>query len=142
MHIGDSNPFIGPHFRIEIPNTKAGVVIGRNGDTLRAICQKSGAYIFIPKDSLGEQRVLEMSGDQDQIDIAKREIDIILTKGGGSGGDYYDGPVSSVVISDQNSTSSKLPASYASNYLLMNPQLAKISAELAGRQAQGYEDEQ
>jgi hypothetical protein len=46
-----------------------------------------------------------------------------------------------VVISDQNSLNSKLPASYASNYLLMNPQMAKISAELAGRKAQQIPDQ-
>jgi hypothetical protein len=63
MHIGESNPFPGPYCKVEIANKHAGLVIGRNGDTLRGICNRSGAYIFIPKESQGEWRVIQISGE-------------------------------------------------------------------------------
>lgn len=93
---------------MEIPNSKAGIVIGKNGDTLRSICQRSSANIFIPKDSVGEWRVVEISGEQSQVEQAQREIDKIL-KYGAPGGNYYE----QEELADTNAS---------------NPQLAKISA--------------
>lgn len=68
MHIGDKNPFKGPYLKVKIQNKQAGLVIGRNGDTLRGICNRSGAFVFIPKENTGEERIVEISGEQHEID--------------------------------------------------------------------------
>ena len=82
MHIGDRNPFTGPTSKVGIPNKHAGLVIGKNGDTLRSICQRSGAQIFIPKEqSEGEERIVEIVGDDEQIEVARQEIAFVLQHG-------------------------------------------------------------
>jgi len=77
MHIGDKNPFPGPYFKMPIPNKQVGLIIGKNGDTLRAITNKSRAQIFVPKEiaeAFQEQRIIEISGDHQAIEMAKAEI--------------------------------------------------------------------
>ena len=70
------NPFPGPHIPYPIPNSLTGLIIGKNGDTIKQLHNKCGAYIFIPKqyDMSTNERVLELSGSEDQIDRAKKEI--------------------------------------------------------------------
>lgn len=53
-----------------------GLIIGKNGETVRAIHQKTMCFIFIPKDSRpGEDyRELELSGPPESVEKCKREI--------------------------------------------------------------------
>lgn len=75
-HTGDVNPFPGPHTKLKIPNKMVGLIIGKGGDTVRIIHQKTNCYIFIPKESKpGEDfRELELSGPPTCIEECKREI--------------------------------------------------------------------
>lgn len=75
-HLGEINPFPGPHTLLRIPNKMVGLIIGKNGETVKTIHQKTGCYIFIPKESRpGEDyRELELSGAPESVEICKREI--------------------------------------------------------------------
>lgn len=75
-HLGDINPFPGPHTPLRIPNKMVGLIIGKNGETVRTIHQKTNCFIFIPKDSRpGEDfRELELSGPLESVEMCKREI--------------------------------------------------------------------
>jgi rRNA processing protein Krr1/Pno1 len=75
-HLGEVNPFPGPHTPLRIPNKMVGLIIGRNGETVKIIHQKTGCFIFIPKESRpGEDfRELQLSGPPDSVEICKREI--------------------------------------------------------------------
>lgn len=75
-HLGEVNPFPGPHTPLRIPNKMVGLIIGKNGETVRNIHQKTGCFIFIPKESRpGEDfRELELSGPPESVEICKREI--------------------------------------------------------------------
>lgn len=57
------------------------MVIGRGGDTLKSLMQRTGAIIEVPKHfnpQTGE-RVLTLTGTQDVIDKAKKEISSLLS---------------------------------------------------------------
>jgi len=45
----EANPFPGPHVPYPIPNSLIGLIIGKNGETIKQIHNKCGAYVFIPK---------------------------------------------------------------------------------------------
>lgn len=53
-----------------------GLIIGKSGETVRNIHQKTGCYIFIPKESKNgeDYRELELSGAPESVEICKREI--------------------------------------------------------------------
>jgi len=74
--MGQLNPFAGPHTPLRIPNKMVGLIIGRNGETVKTIHEKTGCYIFIPKDSKsGEDfRELQLSGPPGSVELCKREI--------------------------------------------------------------------
>jgi rRNA processing protein Krr1/Pno1 len=78
--IGDINPFPGPHTPIRIPNKMVGLIIGRNGENIRNLYQKTDCLIFIPKESMPGQdfRELEISGPPDGVEICKREITSLI----------------------------------------------------------------
>ena len=44
-----------------------GLVIGKAGDTVKNLHNKTGAYIFIPKsyDTVTNERILELSGSEE-----------------------------------------------------------------------------
>ena len=74
--VGQSNPFPGPHTPLKIPNKMVGLIIGRNGETVKNIHEKTKCFIFIPKDSKpGEDfRELQLSGPPGSVELCKREI--------------------------------------------------------------------
>jgi rRNA processing protein Krr1/Pno1 len=78
--IGEINPFTGPHLKIKVLNKYIGLIIGKNGDTVRNLNQKTGCCIFIPKDSKeGEDfRMLELSGSDESIKECKKEIEFLI----------------------------------------------------------------
>ncbi len=74
--VGQVNPFPGPHTPLRIPNKMVGLIIGRNGETVKNIHEKTRCYIFIPKESRpGEDfRELQLSGPPGSVELCKREI--------------------------------------------------------------------
>jgi len=66
----DKNPYQGPHVLMPIPNHLTGLVIGKNGETIKLLHNRTGANIFIPKtcDPCTQKRVLEISGSEVQIE--------------------------------------------------------------------------
>lgn len=53
-----------------------GLVIGKNGETIKSINQRSGAYVFIPPECKpgDQQRSLTVTGMLENCNLAKKEI--------------------------------------------------------------------
>ena len=75
-HLGESNPHPGPYTLLKIPNKMVGLIIGRNGETVKIIQESTGCDVYIPKDSRpGEDfRELQLSGKPENVEICRREI--------------------------------------------------------------------
>ena len=75
-HLGESNPHPGPYTLLKIPNKMVGLIIGRNGETVKVIQESTGCNVFIPKESRpGEDfRELQLSGKLENVEICRREI--------------------------------------------------------------------
>ena len=75
-HLGESNPNPGPYTLLKIPNKMVGLIIGRNGETIKLIQESTKCGVFIPKDSRpGEDfRELQLSGKPENIEVCRREI--------------------------------------------------------------------
>ena len=75
-HLGESNPNPGPYTLLKIPNKMVGLIIGRNGETIKIIQESTKCGVFIPKDSRpGEDfRELQLSGNPENIEVCRREI--------------------------------------------------------------------
>ena len=75
-HLGESNPHPGPYTLLKIPNKMVGLIIGRNGETVKLIQESTGSDVFIPKESRpGEDfRELQLSGKPENVEICRREI--------------------------------------------------------------------
>ena len=75
-HLGETNSFPGPHTPLKIPNKMVGLIIGRNGETVKTIHQLTGCLIFIPKESRpgDDFRELQLSGPPESVEICKKEI--------------------------------------------------------------------
>ena len=75
-HLGESNPNPGPYTLLKIPNKMVGLIIGRNGETVKLIQESTGSNVFIPKESRpGEDfRELQLSGKLENVEICRREI--------------------------------------------------------------------
>lgn len=78
--LGELNPFTGPHLQVKVLNKYIGLIIGKNGETVRNLNQKTGCCIFIPKESKeGEDfRMLELSGSDESIKECKKEIETLV----------------------------------------------------------------
>ena len=61
--IGEVNPFPGPHTSYYIPDLATDMIIGKHGQTLKEIYQKTNCYIFV-SDKVNEanERMLQFSG--------------------------------------------------------------------------------
>ena len=73
VHVGDQNPFPGPHQYIKVPDKYVGLIIGKNSETLKGIAQRSNAKIFVPQknnDPMAEERIVEIAGDSSSLEIA------------------------------------------------------------------------
>ena len=75
-HLGESNPHPGPYTLLKIPNKMVGLIIGRNGETVKIIQESTGCDVYIPKESRpGEDfRELQLSGKPENVEICRREI--------------------------------------------------------------------
>ncbi|KAF9277799.1 hypothetical protein BGZ68_008992 [Mortierella alpina] len=84
---------------MQIPSTKVGLVIGRGGETIRDLQDRSGARIAVtpsPMDQTSPSRTVSITGDDGAIERAKSFIEEIVNDmaprggyGGGSGGGGY-----------------------------------------------------
>ncbi|GAB5353382.1 hypothetical protein AAMO2058_000031900 [Amorphochlora amoebiformis] len=65
---------------IRIPNDKVGLVIGRGGETIKSLQADTGARIQIAKDVQpgSPNRVVTLSGSEEQIDHAEREVSKLI----------------------------------------------------------------
>jgi hypothetical protein len=61
-------------------NNYIGLIIGKNGETIQTLHQKTGCFIFIPKDSKpGEDfRILQLSGSQQGVLDCIKEMERIM----------------------------------------------------------------
>lgn len=76
----ENNPYPGPITPVRIPNNLVGLIIGKNGDTIKMIHQKTGCFIFIPKECKpgDDHRVIEVSGLEDKVKICVTEIQNVI----------------------------------------------------------------
>ncbi|CAA0806695.1 KH domain-containing protein [Striga hermonthica] len=81
----------GPSKKIEVPNGRVGVIIGKGGETIKYLQTQSGAKIQVTRDVDADPnaatRAVEITGTQDQIAKAEKLINDILSEAdtGGSG---------------------------------------------------------
>ncbi|KAI8333531.1 hypothetical protein BC941DRAFT_433714 [Chlamydoabsidia padenii] len=59
---------------IKVPNRMVGIIIGRGGDNLKKFERNSGARIQIDQDSGESERQVTLTGEQDQIQLARDMI--------------------------------------------------------------------
>lgn len=75
--------------QVMIPNSKIGLVIGRGGETVKDLQEKSGAKVFVNQDVKNDanpnEKPVTISGDPEAIKIAQSLINDIL-RGGPAGG--------------------------------------------------------
>ncbi|BFG04594.1 far upstream element-binding protein 3 [Drosophila madeirensis] len=95
-----------PYQEIMIPGAKVGLVIGKGGDTIKQLQEKTGAKMIIIQDGPNQEVIkpLRISGDPQKIEHAKQMVlDLIAQKdalaqqqggrgGGGGGGSGGGGP--------------------------------------------------
>lgn len=64
--------------KMRVPDKYVGLIIGKSGDNLKGIAQRTNTKIFVPqKKNLvpdAEERIVEIVGDSASIDYAKNEI--------------------------------------------------------------------
>ncbi|PIN13248.1 K-homology type RNA binding protein [Handroanthus impetiginosus] len=86
-----SSGYPGPSKKIEIPNGRVGVIIGKGGETIKYLQLQSGAKIQVTRDLDADPnsatRGVELVGTPDQIDKAEQLINEVLSEAeaGGSG---------------------------------------------------------
>ena len=79
----DSNKM---EFEMHIPANRAGLVIGRQGATLKDLQQRTNTRITCPRDQSGDTRSVFIQGSRDEdIEEAKRLIDNIVQTGSSTG---------------------------------------------------------
>ncbi|KAK1549726.1 hypothetical protein Q3G72_006812 [Acer saccharum] len=82
---------IGTSKKIEIPNMRVGVIIGKGGETIKYLQLQSGAKIQVTRDTEADLnspcRVVELMGTSEQISKAEQLINDVLAEAetGGSG---------------------------------------------------------
>ncbi|KAF8406356.1 hypothetical protein HHK36_008443 [Tetracentron sinense] len=88
---GQYHGFQGTSKRIDIPNGKVGVIIGKGGETIKYLQLQSGAKIQVTKDTeadpYSQTRGVDLSGTAEQISRAEQLIkDVIAETDAGSSG--------------------------------------------------------
>ncbi|XP_041990147.1 far upstream element-binding protein 2-like [Salvia splendens] len=88
---GSSSCYPGPSKRIDIPNGRVGVIIGKGGETIKYLQQQSGAKIQVTRDMDADPnsptRGVDLMGTPDQIARAEQLIQDVLSEAeaGGAG---------------------------------------------------------
>jgi len=68
---------------VKVPHSMIGLVIGKNGETLKQIYDKTGATVFMPKDEDhpdSTEKTLICSGTAEQTEAAREEIEAIVSQ--------------------------------------------------------------
>jgi predicted PilT family ATPase len=68
---------------VKVPHSIVGLVIGKNGETLKTIYMKTGATVFMPKDEDhpdSTEKTLICSGTEAQTEAAREEIELIVSQ--------------------------------------------------------------
>lgn len=87
----------GGCFEMSVPGHKVGLIIGKGGETIKQLQERSGAKIIIIQDSaeLANEKPLRITGDPNAVETAKQLVTEILNQnderdmggfGGGGGG--------------------------------------------------------
>lgn len=70
--------------KIDVPNSKVGLVIGKSGETIKYLQQQSGARIQVTRDAdtdpRSQARPVELVGTPDQILLAEKLINDVITE--------------------------------------------------------------
>jgi far upstream element-binding protein len=97
---GGAGPSAGPsqggHYmanqtvNMPIPMSQVGTIIGRGGETIRAIQANTGARVQISKagDPSSPERDVIIQGNPQQIEAAKAEVTRLLSEKSGTGGSF------------------------------------------------------
>lgn len=74
----------GPSKKIDIPNGRVGVIIGKGGETIKSLQNSSGAKIQVTRDTDADPnsatRAVELTGTPDQIARAEQLITEVLAE--------------------------------------------------------------
>ena len=80
------------HITVEvlIPAAKCGLVIGKQGDTIKQLQEQAGCKMLMIQDSqevTGQPKPLRITGDPDKVELAKRLVaDVLSSRDDQSGG--------------------------------------------------------
>ena len=86
----------GGMFEMNVPGHKVGLIIGKGGETIKQLQERSGAKIIIIQDSPEAQheKPLRITGDPNAVETAKELVTEILNQNddrdmGGFGGKFF-----------------------------------------------------
>ncbi|KAH7056782.1 hypothetical protein BKA57DRAFT_388679 [Linnemannia elongata] len=106
---GDGYGRGGSSSTIQIPSTKVGLVIGRRGETIRDLQDRSGARIAVtptPQDHNSPSRTVTITGDDSAIERAKTFIDEIVNdmapRGAYGGGGFQNTPPVTMTVPQES----------------------------------------
>ncbi|KAF2290452.1 hypothetical protein GH714_013282 [Hevea brasiliensis] len=76
---------VGEQLEMQVPNEKVGLIIGRGGDTIKALQAKSGARIqlipqHLPEGDGSKERTVRVTGDRKQIEMAREMIKDVMNQ--------------------------------------------------------------
>ena len=72
---GEVNPFMGPHNHLPIQDVYSDAIIGVYGHTIKSLFQKTGCYIFVPRETNSDgDRIFELSGSFESVERCKLEL--------------------------------------------------------------------
>uniref|UniRef100_A0A3P9Q1R3 K Homology domain-containing protein n=1 Tax=Poecilia reticulata TaxID=8081 RepID=A0A3P9Q1R3_POERE len=75
-----SNPVLVPLAKLIVPNSTAGLIIGKGGATVKAVMEQSGAWVQLSQKPEGinlQERVVTISGEPEQ---NRKAVEIIIQK--------------------------------------------------------------
>ena len=78
LGVGEINPFAGPHSQIPVQDIYTDAIVGIHGQTIKSIFQKSGCYIFVPRDTVEGNRVFQLSGAIEAVEKCKMDLIFII----------------------------------------------------------------
>jgi len=84
---------------VQVPATRVGLVIGKGGETIKSLQDRTGARINVTKDDEGgPNRTIVVAGSQHQLALAQREIDDIVNGTSFAGGFGVGGASESIKV--------------------------------------------
>lgn len=102
-----------PTIQVIVPQGRVGLVIGKGGETIRELQEKSGAKITVQPEtnieSYSTERIVNVTGDEESIRRAKELINDLLTGQSKTGGGGFIGGGSSGLATARNTTTIQIP---------------------------------